>query len=87
MDSKERTVVLSHKEFVDNSLASHKQSGWVFYISGGTWAWNMGSGGRRITYERDNGEHMPLNDGRWHQLTMTYDSVPVGDPVVLRRAQ
>jgi endonuclease/exonuclease/phosphatase (EEP) superfamily protein YafD len=74
MDSKERTVVLSHKEFVDNSLASHKQSGWVFYISGGTWAWNMGSGARRITYERDNGEHMPLNDGRWHQLTMTYDS-------------
>ena len=75
MDSKERTVILSHKEFTDNSLASHKQSGWVFYISGGTWAWNMGSGARRITYERDNGEHMPLNDGRWHQLTMTYDSV------------
>ena len=73
MDPAERTVVLSHKEFADNSLASHKQSGWVFYISGGTWAWNMGSGGRRITYERDNGEHMPLNDGRWHQLTMTYD--------------
>lgn len=74
MDSEARTVLLSHKEFIDNSLASHKQSGWVFYISGGTWAWNMGSGARRITYERDNGEHMPLNDGRWHQLTMTYDS-------------
>ena len=74
MDAAERTVMLSHKEFADNSLASHKQSGWVFYISGGTWAWNMGSGARRITYERDNGEHMPLNDGRWHQLTMTYDS-------------
>ena len=73
MDSAERTVMLSLKEFADNSLASQKQSGWVFYISDGTWAWNMGSGGRRITYERDNGEHMPLNDGRWHQLTMTYD--------------
>jgi exonuclease III len=34
----------------------------------------MGSGSRRITYERDNGRHMPLNDGRWHQLTMTYSS-------------
>ena len=74
MDAAERTVMLSHKEFADNSLASHKQSGWMFYISDGTWAWNMGSGGRRITYERDNGEYMPLNDGRWHQLTMTYDS-------------
>jgi exonuclease III len=72
--SDRRMVVLSQKEFADNSLASQKQSGWVFYISDGTWAWNMGSGARRITYERDNGEHMPLNDGRWHQLTMTYDS-------------
>ena len=46
----------------------------MFFISGGTWAWTMGSGGRRITYERDNGQHMPLNDGDWHQLTMTYSS-------------
>lgn len=67
-------VVLSQKEYVDNSLASQKQSGWVFYVSGGTWAWNMGSGTRRIAYERDNGKHMPLNDGRWHQLTMTHSS-------------
>ena len=35
---------------------------------------DLGSGDRRITYERDNGKHMPLNDGRWHQLTMTYSS-------------
>jgi hypothetical protein len=34
----------------------------------------MGSGERRITYERGNGKHMPLDDGRWHQLTMTYSS-------------
>ncbi|MFC1559463.1 LamG-like jellyroll fold domain-containing protein, partial [Gemmatimonadota bacterium] len=67
-------VLVSQKEFPDNSLASQKQPGWVFYTSGGTWAWNMGSGSRRITYERDNGSHMPLNDGRWHQLTMTYSS-------------
>ncbi|MBT8397024.1 MAG: hypothetical protein HKO65_17910 [Gemmatimonadetes bacterium] len=65
-------AVLSQKEFPDNSLASQKNPGWVFYFSGGTWAWSMGSGSRRITYERDNGRRMPLNDGQWHQLTMTY---------------
>ena len=47
VDSGKRYVVLSQKEFVDNSLAAQKQSGWVFYVSGGTWAWNMGSGARR----------------------------------------
>jgi len=73
-DAAQRFVVLSKKAPPDNSLASQKLSGWVFSVSGGTWAWNMGSGTRRITYERDNGQHMPLNDGRWHQLTMTYDS-------------
>lgn len=74
IDSERRIVLLSQKEFADNSLASQKGQGWVFCVSDGTWAWNMGSGDRRITYERDNGEHMPVNDGRWHQLTMTYDS-------------
>lgn len=69
------TVLLSQKPYPDSSLASQKASGWVFYVSGGTWAWNVGSGGsRRLTYERDNGQRMPLNDGRWHQLTMTHDS-------------
>lgn len=72
-DAARRFVVLSQKDFVDNSLASQKRPGWVFYVSGGTWAWNMGSGERRLTYERDNGQHMPVNDGRWHQLTMTHD--------------
>lgn len=72
-DSGKRFVVLSKKEFPDNSLASQKEPGWVFYFSGGTWAWNMGSGSRRITYERDNGGQMPLNDGRWHLLAMTYN--------------
>lgn len=66
-------VALSKKAFTDNSLASQKNAGWVFYVSGGTWAWSMGSGSRRITYERDNGTRMPVNDGRWHQLTMTYN--------------
>ncbi len=72
-DASRRFVVLSQKEFADDSLASQKQPGWVFYVSGGTWAWNSGSGTRRLTYERDNGQHMPLNDGQWHQLTMTHD--------------
>jgi hypothetical protein len=71
-DPGQRFVLLSQKSFVDNSLASQEQPGWVFFFSGGTWAWNMGSGERRVTYERENGIHMPLNDGRWHQLTMTY---------------
>ena len=68
-----RFVVLSKKQIPDNSLASHKQAGWAFCVSDGTWAWNVGSGKRRLTYERDNGQHMPINDGRWHQLAMTYD--------------
>ena len=67
-----RFVLLSTKDFGDNSLATQKNAGWVFYVSNGTWAWNAGSGSRRLTYERDNGRQMPLTDGRWHQLAMTY---------------
>ena len=74
VDSDKRIVLLSTKPFTDNSLASQKEAGWVFYLSGGTWGWNIGSGTRRLTYERDNGRLMPMNDGKWHQLTMTYDS-------------
>jgi len=73
-DADQRFVLLSQKEFVDNSLASQKNAGWVFFVSHGTWAWNVGSGSRRLTYERDNGKRMPLNDGRWHQLGMTYSA-------------
>ena len=74
MDKNKPMVILSQKEFIDNSLSSQKNPGWSIYMYGGTWAWNMGSGTRRITYERENGKHMPLNDGKWHQLTMTYNS-------------
>ena len=73
-DSDKPFVILSQKEYIDTSLASQKKPGWVLYVSGGTWAWNMGTGTRRITYQRENGKHMPLNDGKWHQLTMTYNS-------------
>ncbi|MBV7529227.1 endonuclease/exonuclease/phosphatase family protein [Chitinophaga sp. sic0106] len=75
MDANKTAVLLSQKDFPDNSLASQKLAGWVFYQYGGTWAWNMGSGNRRITHERSNGHIMPLNDGKWHQLTMTYNHV------------
>ncbi len=74
MESSKSSTILAQKKFPSKSLESQKNAGWVFYISNGTWAWNMGSGNRRITHERDNGAQMPLNDGKWHQLTMTYDS-------------
>jgi hypothetical protein len=71
----QRFPLLSQKEFEDNSLTSQKKAGWVFYVSHGTWAWNIGSGSRRLTYERDNGAKMALNDGQWHQLGMTYSAL------------
>ncbi|MCQ0111000.1 Metal-dependent hydrolase, endonuclease/exonuclease/phosphatase family [Zhouia amylolytica] len=74
VSSSERAVLLSQKPFVTSDLESQKIPGWVFYMSDGTWAWNVGSGSRRITYERDNGSIMPLNDGAWHLLGMTYDA-------------
>ncbi|MGC4016397.1 MAG: endonuclease/exonuclease/phosphatase family protein [Luteolibacter sp.] len=74
MDAKKTAVILSQKDFPDDSLASQKNPGWVLYYHDGTWAWNMGSGKRRITQECDNGTRMPLNDGKWHQLTMVYTS-------------
>jgi len=43
------------------------------YSSGGTFAWTVGSGKRRVTYQRENGQIKPINDNRWHQLTMTFD--------------
>jgi len=74
MDSDKPFVMLAQKDYKDNSLASQKTPGWVMYSYGGTWAWTMGSDGRRVTHENENGQHMPLNDGKWHQLAMTYDS-------------
>ncbi|KPK90418.1 hypothetical protein AMJ80_08405 [bacterium SM23_31] len=70
--SKNPTVFISHKEFTNKGMAAQINAGWALYSSGGTFAWNIGSGIRRINYERDNGGKMPLNDGQWHQLTITY---------------
>jgi len=71
-NSSEPTVLLSQKLFPDKSISSQKNKGWVLYSSGGTFAWSVGSGDRRLNYERDNGSNMPLDDGKWHQITMTY---------------
>ena len=69
----QRFVVLSKKTIPDNSLQSQKQKGWAFRVGDGTWAWNVGSGNRRLTYQRENGQYMPINDGRWHQLVLTFN--------------
>lgn len=70
--SKNPTVFLSQKSFENKSIPTQKNAGWVLYSSGGTFAWSIGSGSRRITYERDNEAKMPVNDGEWHQITLTY---------------
>lgn len=71
--SENPTVFLSQKEFNSKGITSQKNPGWVLYSSGGTFAWSIGSGNRRINYERDNGYKMPVNDGEWHQLTISYN--------------
>jgi len=71
-DSKNPTIFLSQKDFANKGITAQKNAGWALYSSGGTFAWSIGSGDRRIKYERDNGKKMPVNDGQWHQLTLTY---------------
>jgi endonuclease/exonuclease/phosphatase family metal-dependent hydrolase len=71
--SKNPTIFLSQKEFLNKGINSQKKPGWVLYSSGGTFAWSIGSGKRRLNYERENGHIMPINDGKWHQLTMSYN--------------
>ena len=71
-NSKNPTVFLSQKDFTGKGITAQKNAGWSLYSSAGTFAWSIGSGSRRIKYERDNGKRMPVNDGQWHQLTLTY---------------
>lgn len=70
--SKKPMVFLSQKIFNNKGIGAQKNIGWTLYASEGTFAWSIGSGDRRINYERDNGEKMPINDGAWHQITITY---------------
>lgn len=72
-ESDKPMVLVSQKAFPDKGISTQKNKGWVLYTSGGTFAWSIGSGNRRINYERDNGAHMPLNDGQWHQISMTFN--------------
>jgi len=65
-------VFLTQKRFGNKSIEAQKNPGWVLYSSGGSLAWSIGSGERRINYERDNGRKMPINDGKWHQIAMTF---------------
>lgn len=67
------TVLLSQKAFTNKGMTAQKNAGWALYSSGGTFAWSIASGERRINYERDNGTSMPIADGEWHQLTMSYN--------------
>ncbi len=66
-------VFVSQKQFKDKSIDSQKNKGWALYSSGGTFGWSVGSGSRRLNYERDNGQIMPINDGKWHLLALTYN--------------
>ena len=66
-------VFVSQKQFIDKSIDSQKNKGWALYSSGGTFGWSVGSGSRRLNYERDNGQIMPINDGKWHLLSLTYN--------------
>ena len=70
--SKKPTVFLSQKDFTNKGIIAQKNVGWALYSSNGTFGWSIGSGKQRINYERDNGEKMPINDGEWHQMTITY---------------
>ena len=71
--SKNPMVLLSQKDFSNKGIYAQKNAGWALYSSGGTFAWTVGSGKRRLNYERDNGDKMPINDGKWHQITMSYN--------------
>lgn len=70
--SQKPTVLLSQKSFYNKGITTQKNAGWALYSSGGTFGWCVGSGDRRSNYERDNGAKVPINDGKWHQVTMTY---------------
>lgn len=75
MDDEQASVILLNKEFDGRGVGEQKKKGWAFYMSEGVWAWNMGSGDRRLAHEYELGVEgrYVLNDGRWHQLAMSYN--------------
>jgi hypothetical protein len=40
--------LISQKQIVNTGLTEQKKQGWLFYYAGGTWAFNMGTGKRRL---------------------------------------
>jgi len=66
-------VFLSQKDFTRKGITPQKKPGWALYGSGGTFAWTVGSGKRRLAYQRENGHRMPIADDQWHRMTMTHD--------------
>ncbi len=72
--AKDPMVFLAQKDFANKGIHAQMNAGWALYSSGGTLAWSIGSGSRRINYERDNGDKLPISDGKWHQLTLTYNA-------------
>ncbi|MEM6376758.1 MAG: endonuclease/exonuclease/phosphatase family protein [Bacteroidota bacterium] len=66
-------VLLSQKDFKHKGIKAQQNAGWVLYTSGGNLGWSVGSGDRRINYERDNGMHQPLCDDNWHQISLTFN--------------
>lgn len=66
-------VLLAQKDFKHKGISAQQNPGWVIYSSGGSLGWSVGSGNRRINYERNNGMHQPLCDDNWHQISMTYN--------------
>ena len=71
--SKNPTVFLSQKNFDNKSIHTQRNAGWALYSTDGTFGWSIGSGSRRVSYDRSNGGKMPINDGAWHQITITYN--------------
>ncbi|MBX2874635.1 MAG: endonuclease/exonuclease/phosphatase family protein [Saprospiraceae bacterium] len=71
--SEKPMVFLAQKDFDNKGILTQRNAGWALYSSGGTVAWSIGSGSRRINYERDNGHKLPISDGAWHRVTLTYN--------------
>ena len=46
-------LFLSQKTFTNKGFGAQKKAGWALYGSEGTFAWSVGSGDRRINYERE----------------------------------
>lgn len=72
--SQKPMLFLAQKAFNHKGILAQMNKGWALYSSGGTFAWSVGSGTRRVNYERENGGIMPISDGRWHQITITYSA-------------